>query len=126
MPILERLKQLNAHLYGLSQPPHPFDPLSNTEVEYVTAIVREEHGQLKYNAVTLNEPLKKEMLAWLADEENAPRPRRKAEVVAIDKSFMLYDGIVDLIDGKIIAWEKLEGVQPMVCCARNPFQNAPE
>ncbi|PUU83272.1 primary-amine oxidase [Tuber borchii] len=114
MPILERLKQLNAHLYGLSQPPHPFDPLSNTEVEYVTAIVREKYGQLKYNAVTLNEPLKKEMLAWLADEENAPRPRRKAEVVAIDKSFILYDGIVDLIDGKIIAWEKLEGVQPMI------------
>jgi len=125
MPILERLKQLNAHLYGLTQPPHPFDPLSIAEIEYATAIVRERHGQLKYNAVTLNEPLKKEMLAWLANEENAPRPRRKVEIVAIDKSFMVYDGIVDLVDGKIVAWEKLEGVQPMVRI-RNPFQNVPE
>lgn len=112
--MLERLKQLNAHLYGITQPPYPFDPLSVCEIEYAVAIVRQQHGQLRYNAVTLSEPKKAEMLAWLEDPEIAPRPKRQAEVVAIDKFSTPYDGIVDLIDGEIISWERLEGLHPMV------------
>lgn len=111
--MLERLKQLNTHLYGVQAPPHPFDPLSSLEIEYAIAIVRQEHGQLRYNAVSLSEPKKAEMLAWLAAPDTTPRPRREAEVVAIDKG-SLYDGIVDLVNSKITTWEKLEGVQPMV------------
>ena len=94
-------------------PPHPFDPLSSTEIEYAIAIVRRDHGQLGYNAVTLSEPKKKDMLAWLADS-SLPRPRRLAEVVAVDKASAVYDGVVDLGNGKIISWEKLSGVQPLV------------
>lgn len=95
-------------------PPHPFDPLSSIEIEYAIAIVRRDHGQLGYNAVTLSEPKKKDMLAWLADS-SLPRPRRLAEVVAVDKASALYDGVVDLENGKIVSWEKLSGVQPLVC-----------
>lgn len=94
-------------------PPHPFDPLSATEIEHAIAIVRKQHGQLKYNAVSLSEPKKAEMLAWLATPDTVPRPRREAEVVVVGGSF-LYDGIVDLVDGKISKWERLEGVQPIV------------
>lgn len=117
----ERLKQLFQHLADVSSaaPPHPLDPLSSIEIEYAIALVRSQHGQLGYNAVTLSEPKKKEVLAWLADPL-APRPRRMAEVVASDKNSAVYDGIVDLKDGKITAWEKLVGVQPLVGLRKIP------
>lgn len=110
----ERLSQLAAQLASRPIPPHPLDPLAASEIEYAVAVVRREHGQLGYNAVTLAEPKKNELKAWLADPENAPRPRRQAEVIAIGRSQEVYDGIVDLAEGKIIVWEKLEGVQPLV------------
>lgn len=109
----DRLQQLAQQLASSTPAPHPFDPLSGPEIEYAVAIVRREHGQLGFNAVTLAEPKKKEMLAWLADP-TAQRPKRQAEVVAISKDAGLYDGIVDLKDGKIVVWERLEGVQPLV------------
>ena len=109
----DRLKQLYQHLAESANPPHPFDPLSTVEIEYAIAIVRKDHGKLGYNAVSLSEPKKKEMLAWLADPKS-PRPRRVAEVIAVDRESGVYDGLVDLKNGKIIAWEKLTGVQPLV------------
>jgi len=113
----DRLKQLYQHLSSVATPPHPFDPLSTIEIEYSIAIVRRDYGHLGYNAVTLSEPKKKEMLVWLADPSSR-RPRRMAEVVAVDKNSFVYDGVVDLQDGKIVGWEKLEGVQPLVCPPR--------
>jgi len=109
----DRLKQLYQHLSSVATPPHPFDPLSTIEIEYSIAIVRRDYGHLGYNAVTLSEPKKKEMLVWLADPSSR-RPRRMAEVVAVDKNSFVYDGVVDLQDGKIVGWEKLEGVQPLI------------
>lgn len=94
-------------------PPHPFDPLSAAEIEYAITIIRKQHGQMRYNAVSLSEPKKAEMLAWLVAPNTTPRPRREAEVVVVGRGF-LYDGIVDLVNGKISKWERLEGVQPIV------------
>ncbi|CCX34271.1 peroxisomal copper amine oxidase [Pyronema domesticum] len=115
-----RLQQLRSHLASQSPAPHPFDPLSSTEIEYAIAIIRSSHqsnasnSALGFNAVTLSEPKKAEMLAWLANPTSASRPRRQAEVVAVDKESKVYDGIVDLVEGKVITWEKLEGVQPLI------------
>jgi primary-amine oxidase len=121
-----RLQQLRSHLASQSPDPHPFDPLSSTEIEYAIAIIRSSHqsnasnSALGFNAVTLSEPKKAEMLAWLANPSSAPRPRRQAEVVAVDKESKVYDGIVDLVEGKVLVWEKLEGVQPLVCLISSP------
>jgi primary-amine oxidase len=115
--MVDRLQQLSRQLASSSPAPHPFDPLTGPEIEYAVAVVRREYGQIGFNAVTLAEPKKKEMLAWLADQ-NTQRPRRQAEVVAIGKDAALYDGIVDLKNGKILTWEKLEGVQPLVSICR--------
>ncbi|KAF2866570.1 copper amine oxidase [Massariosphaeria phaeospora] len=112
---LDRLKQAAAHVTGQSAPPHPFDPLSEAEIEQAVALVRKEHSNLFFNAVTLWEPRKADMLRWVKDPKTTPRPRRVADVVAIGKGSKVYDGIVDLSDGKIISWEMTEGVQPLVC-----------
>lgn len=111
---LDRLKSVAQHVTGTTPPPHPFDPLSNAEIETAVGIVKKEYGQLVFNAVTLREPPKKEMLKWLEDMENIPRPLRIADVVVIAPGSKVYDGLVDLKNKKILKWVSLEGVQPLV------------
>lgn len=110
---LNRLKSVAQHITGTT-PPHPFDPLSNAEIEAAVHIVRRERGQLAYNAVTLLEPRKKEMLVWIEDPINSPRPIRVADVVAIAPGGKVVEGWVDLYNKKLLKWETLEGVQPLV------------
>lgn len=110
---LERLKSVSQHLTG-GAPPHPFDPLTNAEIEAAVQAIRKEKGQLAYNAVTLWEPRKKEMLKWIEDPNSTPRPARVADVVAIAPGGKVVEGLVNLKDGKILKWETLEGVQPLV------------
>lgn len=113
--VLNRLKQVAQHVTGTTPPPHPFDPLSASEIEKVTAIVRKEYGSLFFNAVTLSEPKKVEMLPWLSDPDHTIRPHRVADVVAIGKGSKVYDGFVDLDEEKILEWILTEDVQPLVC-----------
>lgn len=94
--------------------PHPFDPLCPLQIEKTTAIVRAAHGQLAYSAISLLEPRKKEMQAWLESPDTAPRPHRLVEVVAVAKCGTVFDGVVDLTEEKISVWNKLEGVQPIL------------
>jgi primary-amine oxidase len=115
---LDRLQSVAQHFLSTTPPPHPFDPLSNAEIEYAVQLIHVRHGKLHYNAVTLWEPRKKEMLTWLEDPENAPRPARVADVVAIAPGGRVFDGLVDLREGRIVKWESLEGVQPLVSHAR--------
>lgn len=112
--VLERLKQVAQHVAGSLPPPHPLDPLSAAEIEAATAIIRLEHPSLFYNAVTLQEPRKAAMQAWLADPEHVLRPHRVADVVAVGKGSKVYDGLVDLEDRKVLSWEVVDGVQPLV------------
>lgn len=111
---LDRLKQVAQHVTGTTPPPHPFDPLSATEIEAAADLIRREHGSLYYNAISLLEPRKAEMQAWLADPEHTVRPHRVADVVAIGKGSKVYDGWVDLTEKKIVNWELTDGVQPLV------------
>ncbi|KJK79365.1 hypothetical protein H634G_04956 [Metarhizium anisopliae BRIP 53293] len=100
--------------------PHPFDPLSGEEIQAATAIVRKAHGdELHFHVVSLQEPRKAEMLAWLADPAKAPRPRRVAEIVVIDPRNLkghgqVYDGLVDLQSRNITKWIKASGQQPIL------------
>ncbi|KAK6342135.1 hypothetical protein TWF730_001613 [Orbilia blumenaviensis] len=93
---------------------HPLDPLTSLEIGKVVLIVRGVKGQLGYNAVTLHEPKKAELAAWLPNPADVAKPARQAEVVAIDKDGGVWDGIVDIDAEKITKWEKLDGVQPLI------------
>ncbi|ROT42555.1 copper amine oxidase [Sodiomyces alkalinus F11] len=94
--------------------PHPFDPLGTVEIEEAISIVTKAHGELFFNVVSLLEPRKAEMTAWLANPDTAPRPTRVAEVVAIAKGGKVYDGLVNLAEGTITKWELLNGLQPII------------
>ncbi|GAB1316098.1 peroxisomal copper amine oxidase [Madurella fahalii] len=99
---------------AVADPPHPFDPLTLPEIEAATAIVRKAHGDVFFNVITLQEPRKAEMTAWLAEPDAAPRPKRVADVVVIVPGGKVYDGLVDLTDVKITKWELLDGEQPII------------
>ncbi|RDW66416.1 amine oxidase-12 [Coleophoma cylindrospora] len=110
---LDRLKSVAQHITGSADPPHPFDPLSRQEIEAAVSILRAEHGKLHYNAVTLQEPRKAEMLKWLEDTSK-PRPARIADIVAVIPGGKVCDGLVNLQTGKIVKWEIIDGVQPLI------------
>ncbi|EFE36498.1 peroxisomal copper amine oxidase, putative [Trichophyton benhamiae CBS 112371] len=114
--VFERVKQPPSQARDSQETQmHPFDPLSTSEIDAAVAIVREAHdGPLKFNTVTLSEPRKAQMMAWLEDPGNSPRPHRAAEVVAITPDGKLYDGIVDLTTNAIVEWTLVKGVQPLV------------
>ncbi|TEY44689.1 hypothetical protein BOTCAL_0346g00070 [Botryotinia calthae] len=109
-----RLQSLAHHLAATSPPPHPFDPLSNAEIEKAVQIIRAEKGSVHYNAITLYEPRKKEMMKWLETPEIVPRPKRIADVVVIAPGGKVYDGLVDLAEGRVLKWEHIDGVQPLI------------
>ncbi|KAK0708572.1 copper amine oxidase [Lasiosphaeris hirsuta] len=94
--------------------PHPFDPLSLAEIETAIATVKKAHGDVLFNVVTVQEPRKAEMTAWLEGPETAPRPKRVADVVVIAPGGKVYDGLVDLAEPKITKWELLDGEQPII------------
>lgn len=112
--VLDRLQQLTLQVTATSPPPHPLDPLSTVEIDTAVSIIRKEHGKVNFNAVSLFEPRKAAMMAWLADPKDAPRPTRAADVVAIAPGGKVYDGIVDLDRKKVLQWKHTPGVQPII------------
>lgn len=112
--VLDRLQQLTFQVSATAPPPHPLDPLSTAEIDTAVSLIREAHGKVNFNAVTLYEPRKAEMMAWLADPQKAPRPARAADVVAIAPGGKVYDGIVNLNEKKVVQWKHTPGVQPLI------------
>ena len=94
--------------------PHPFDPLSAEEIRQVVEIVQKSHNQVAFITVTLWEPRKQAMLEWLNAPSETTRPHRVADVVITGSGSKVYDAVVDLTECKILSWECMEGVQPMV------------
>lgn len=116
---LDRLRSITHHVAATASITHPFDPLSNAEIETAAHVIRKEHGNVHYNAITLLEPRKKEMLKWIDDPVRTPRPTRIADVVAITPGGTVYDGLVNLEEQKLVKWTALEGVQPLVSSKNN-------
>lgn len=111
---LDRLKQAASHLTGQVGPSHPFDPLSEAEIERAVALVRTEHSDVFFNAVTLWEPRKAEMLKWIKEPQHSPRPARVADVVCIGRGSKVFEALVNLDKGNLVSWEQKDGVQPLV------------
>ncbi|KAJ9148580.1 Amine oxidase [Pleurostoma richardsiae] len=94
--------------------PHPLDPLSPHEIGVAIATVKREHADLFFHVVSLQEPRKAELTAWLENPTTTARPARNADVVVVAPGGKVYDGLVDLKETKIIKWEYAEGVQPII------------
>ncbi|KAH7039574.1 peroxisomal copper amine oxidase [Microdochium trichocladiopsis] len=94
---------------------HPLDPLTASEIKTAISVIRAEHDDVAFvNIVSLHEPRKAEMTAWLANPGKAPKPARVADIVVIATGGQVFDGLVDLPNRTVIKWELLDGLQPII------------
>jgi primary-amine oxidase len=100
---------------------HPLDPLSSHEIlQARDAVLREDalsslkissKDNVVFNAITLHEPPKGELLAF--EKAAGPRPNREAFVVVIDKpSGHICEFVVCLSTQKILSSKYIPDVQP--------------
>lgn len=110
--VLERLQQMASHVTGQVAKPHPLDPLTTTEIAAAVKIIKREHSDVFFNAITVKEPPKAETLRYVASPDTAPRPSRIADCVCIGPGSKVYDSLVDLGKEQIISWEYVPEALP--------------
>lgn len=98
----------------MSTAQHPLDPLSSGEIKTAISVIKEVYGDVFFNVISMHEPRKAEMTKWLSNRSANPKPPRVADVTVIAAGGKVGDGLVDLATKKIIKWEWMSGVQPIV------------
>ncbi|KAJ5312024.1 hypothetical protein PENANT_c022G05685 [Penicillium antarcticum] len=103
---------------------HPFDPLSPREIAKAAQIVRREFNghDLNFRVITLQEPPKQQMVAFLAkehlDETQTSHPPRAARVQvtipSASKSYEFVELLVDLDSARLIKKDHLVGKHPYI------------
>ncbi|CAI7588434.1 unnamed protein product [Penicillium pancosmium] len=93
---------------------HPLDPLSAAEILTSSAIIKASSmRELKFNSITLLEPLKLEYAAFRDSGGSRPRRRSKAIVIARGNQ-QISEVTVDLISETIDAWVDFKDVMPIL------------
>ncbi|KAH8548994.1 copper amine oxidase [Umbelopsis sp. PMI_123] len=100
--------------------PHPLDPLTTDEVIQTASLIRKDKGETDFifNTITLREPPKDVMMAYLGWDKTASKPEsieREAFVIIIERpSGHVHEAIVSLTQNKIKSWMNIKGVQPIL------------
>ncbi|BDD61274.1 hypothetical protein MAP00_006333 [Monascus purpureus] len=93
--------------------PHPLDQLSIEEIPLAASIIRKyaHPKQLKFNCITLREPLKAEYQAFR--KGLAPRPDRRAFAIVLEKgTAKVSEVVVNLITKQVEFWKDVKDVMP--------------
>ncbi|KAF4159502.1 hypothetical protein CNMCM8927_006578 [Aspergillus lentulus] len=92
---------------------HSLDPLSADEITTAATLLRQ-HAHpttLKFNCITLHEPLKAELNAFLSG--TGPRPARRAFSIVLKKGTPeVSEAIVNLTTKKVESWKSVKDVMP--------------
>jgi primary-amine oxidase len=93
---------------------HPLDPLTSEEIKaaagVITALPQFPEGSL-FSTIVLKEPLKKEVLSHKC---GALLSRQAFAVILDRKGNRTFEAVVDLKAVRLISWEQIKGVQPLV------------
>jgi primary-amine oxidase len=97
-----------------AQAVHPLDPLTSDEIKaaasVITALPQFSEGSL-FSTIVLKEPLKSEVLNH---KPGAPVGRQAFAVILDRKGNRTFEAVVDLRAGRLISWDQIKGVQPLV------------
>ncbi len=101
---------------------HPLAPLSKSEMELATAILKADarvNGAHRFVTVELNEPDKPAVLGYAqgsrTDSRPESRPERQAFAVLLDRATgHCIEAVVSLDSGSVASWRAIEGVQPSI------------
>ena len=95
---------------------HPLDPLTAEEVQSASSILKKEQGLdggHRFVYVMLNEPAKKEVLAW--QPGNGTEIDRQAFLVIRDRPRRkTFEAVVSLSREKVVRWDELTNVQASI------------
>lgn len=107
---------------------HPLDPLSADEVTLTAEVCKghfesrhpgAEPGDVLFNAVSLQEPTKKELVAFTTGAAGAP-PRKgfalmqpPASIYSENEPYAIIEAVVDLGSKAVESWTLVPGVQPL-------------
>ncbi|KAL5350987.1 hypothetical protein ACLOAV_004560 [Pseudogymnoascus australis] len=92
---------------------HPLDQLIVTEISVATELIRNHATPLhvKFNSITLREPLKKEYAAFRS--AGGPRPDRKAIAIVLETGTSnVAEVIVNLTHNRVEDWKQMTNVMP--------------
>ncbi|RDW58308.1 amine oxidase-5 [Coleophoma crateriformis] len=98
---------------GLSRPEHPLDQLSIHEISEATRLIRQDAAlkKLKFNSITLREPLKKEYVTFR--DQEGPRPDRKAFAIVLEAGTCnVAEVLVNLTTNQVEWWKDVKDVMP--------------
>lgn len=93
---------------------HPLDPLSAAEIAAAVAILRASGGlgaRLRFASITLHEPPKETVLAF---RDGDPMTRAAFVVLLDNDTNYVYEAVVSLTEGAVIAWQHIPDVQPQI------------
>ncbi|KAH2588241.1 hypothetical protein KXW93_007214, partial [Aspergillus fumigatus] len=95
---------------------HPLDQLSPDEIRAATQLIRDipTGEDIKFNCLTLREPLKADYLAFRQGE--GPRPDRRAFAILIDRHSPggVIEAVINLTSRVIEEWKRVEDVMPIL------------
>lgn len=94
---------------------HPLDPLNQYEIRTAASIFRQKFSseKIRFNCITLLEPPKHELLAYLST--GTGRPARMAEVIALDYGKLsVTEAIIDINQAVIVKHNIYEDVHPTI------------
>src|SRR3989442_1544334 len=95
---------------------HPLDPLTSEEVQAASTTLKKERGLdggHRFVYVMLNEPAKKDVLAWKPG--NGTEVDGQAFMVVRDRNRRkTFEAVVSLTQEKVVSWEEIKGVQPSI------------
>ncbi|KAJ9293090.1 hypothetical protein DTO271G3_8034 [Paecilomyces variotii] len=96
-----------------SRIPHPLDQLSVTEIPIVAQLIRQYASpkKVKFNCITLREPLKKEYAAFRRGD--GPRPDRRAFSIVLEQGTCnVAEVVVNLTTNSVEQWKIVKDVMP--------------
>src|SRR5256886_14223650 len=101
---------------GVAPTRHPLAPLTSEEVQAASTILKRERGLdagQRFVYVMLNEPAKKDVLAWKPG--NGTHVDRQAFIVVRDRTRRkTFEAVVSLTQQKVVSWQEIKGVQPSI------------
>ncbi|MDQ3806228.1 MAG: primary-amine oxidase [Acidobacteriota bacterium] len=112
--ILSLLPLSSAAVVSAAEATHPLDPLGEDEIKSAVAVLRAAPNfpkQALFSTVVLHEPPKAEVLAF----KPGAKFRREAAAVVLDQEkSQTFEAVVDLRGARILSWQEIPGVQPLV------------
>ncbi len=93
---------------------HPLDPLTTEEIGRASAILRKERRlgpRTRFETVVLREPEKDVVRGF---QPGDPIHREAFLVVLDNDEANTYEAVVSLVEGRLVSWRHVQGVQPRV------------